>query len=55
MRVQEGLCVLGASYLVCQDLRSSECGVVFLYVLCCSVNGSVCIVCCVFVNCLVIL
>ena len=24
-----------------------------LYVLCCSVNGSVCFVCCVFVNCLV--
>ena len=26
---------------------------VMLYVLCCSVNGSVCFVCCVFVNCLV--
>ena len=24
-----------------------------LYLLCCSVNGSVCLVCCVFVNCLV--
>ena len=23
-----------------------------LYLLCCSVNGSVCLVCCVFVNCL---
>ena len=23
-----------------------------LYLLCCSVNGSVCFVCCVFVNCL---
>ena len=28
------------------DLRSSECDVVSLYVLCCSVNGSVCFVCC---------
>ena len=26
---------------------------VFLYVLCCSVNGSVCFVSCLFVNCLV--
>ena len=24
-----------------------------MYVLCCHVNGSVCLVCCVFVNCLV--
>ena len=24
-----------------------------LYLLCCSVNGSVCLVCCVFVRCLV--
>ena len=30
------------------DLRSGECDVVSLYVLCCSVNGSVCHVCCVF-------
>ena len=30
------------------DLRSSECNVVSLYVVCCSVNVSVC-----FVNCLV--
>ena len=35
------------------DLRSGECDVVSLYVLCCSVNGSVCFVCWVFVNCLV--
>ena len=35
------------------DLRSSECDVVSLYVVCCSVNVSVCFVCCVFVNCLV--
>ena len=27
------------------DLRSGECDVVSLYVLCCSVNGSVCFVC----------
>ena len=30
------------------DLRSGECNVVSLYVLCCPVNGSVCFVCCVF-------
>ena len=38
------------------DLRSSECNVVSLYVVCCSVNVSVCFVCrvlTVFVNCLV--
>ena len=34
-------------------MRSGECNVVSLYVLCCSVNGSVCFMCCVFVNCLV--
>ena len=30
------------------NLRSSECDVVSLYVVCCSVNVSVCFVCCVF-------
>ena len=35
------------------NLRSSECDVVSLHVVCCSVNVSVCFVCCVFVNCLV--
>ena len=35
------------------DLISGECNVVSLYVLCCPVNGSVCFVCCVFVNCFV--
>ena len=35
------------------DLRSSECDVVSLYVVGCSVNVSVCFVCCMFVNCLV--
>ena len=35
------------------DLRSSECDVVSMYVVCCSVNVSVCFVCCVFVNRLV--
>ena len=34
-------------------MRSSECDVVSLCVLCCSVNGSVCFVFCVFVNCYV--
>ena len=31
-------------------MRSGECNVVSLYVLCCPVNGSVCFLCCVFVN-----
>ena len=35
------------------DLRSSECDVVSLYVVCCFVNVSVGFVCCVFVNYLV--
>ena len=35
------------------DLNCSECDVISLYFLCCSVNGSVCLVCCVFVNRLV--
>ena len=35
------------------DLRSNECDVVSLYGVCCTVNVSVCFVCCVFVNCLV--
>ena len=35
------------------DLRSSECDVVALYVVCCYVNASVWFACCVFVNCLV--
>ena len=36
------------------DLRSSECDVVSLCVVCCSVNVSVCVACLtVFVNCLV--
>ena len=30
-----------------------ECDVITLYFMCCSVNGAVCLVCCVFVNCLV--
>ena len=35
-------------------LESGECDVISLYLLCCSVNGSFCFVCCVFdsVNCL---
>ena len=32
----------------------SECDVMSLYCLCCYVNVSVCLVCCVFVNCLVV-
>ena len=30
------------------DLRSGECNVVSLYVMCSPVNGSICFVCCVF-------
>ena len=57
MRVQEGLCVLGASCLVCQhlvscycllDLSCGECDVISLYLRCCSVSVSICLVCCVF-------
>ena len=29
-------------------MRSGDCDVVSLYVLCCSANGSICFVCCVF-------
>ena len=35
------------------DLRGGECNAVSLYVLCCPVNGSICFVCYVFVDCLV--
>ena len=55
MLVQEGLCILDALCLVCQDpvscyldLSCGECNVISLYFLCYSVNGSVCLVCCVF-------
>ena len=30
------------------DLGCGECNVISLYFMCCSVNGSVCLVCCVF-------
>ena len=33
------------------DLSCGECDVISLYFIGCSVNGSVCLVCCVFVNC----
>ena len=39
------------------DLSCDKCDVISLYFMCCSVNGSVCLVCCiltVFVNYLVI-
>ena len=46
--------VIFASFYCLLDLKSAECDVVSLYVLCCPVNGSVCFVCLtVFVNCLV--
>ena len=33
-------------------LSCGECNVTSLYFMCCSANGSVCLVCCVFLNCL---
>ena len=33
-------------------MSCGECDVISLYFMCCSINGSVCLVCCVFVNCL---
>ena len=61
MQVQEGIWDLGTWCLVCQDpvccyftlfycrldLSCGECNVISLYFLCCSVNGSVCHLCCV--------
>ena len=35
-------------YYCLLDLSCSECDVISLYFMCCSVNGSVCILCCVF-------
>ena len=40
--------VIFALFYCLLDIRSGECDVISLYVLCCSVNGSVCFVCCVF-------
>ena len=65
MRVQEGLCVLSACYLVLfyvifalfyclLDLRSGEYNGVSLYVLCCPVNGSVFVLCVVCLTVFVI-
>ena len=42
-------CFLNSFYSLL-NLRSSECDVISLYLMCCSVNGSVCLVCCVFDN-----
>ena len=64
---EEHSLVLSVGCLMCQDLVScyfypfyclldlscSECDVISLCFMCCSVNGSVCLLCCVFVNCLV--
>ena len=44
--VSKALLILSTTVLL--DLRSGECDVVSLYDLCCSVNGSVCFVCCMF-------
>ena len=33
-------------------MSCGECDVISLYFMCSSVNGSVCLVCCMFVNCL---
>ena len=42
--------VIFALFYCLLDLRSGECNVVSLYVLCCPVNGSVCFVCCVWLE-----
>ena len=39
-----GPCIFALFYCLL-DMRSGECDVVSLYVLCCSVNGSVCFLC----------
>ena len=38
------------SFYCLLDLSCGECDVIFLYFMCCSVNGSLCLVCCVFDN-----
>ena len=38
-------------FLLCFIASCVECDVISLYFMCCCVNGSVCLVCCVFVNC----
>ena len=43
-----GHCVIFTLFYSLLDLRSSECDVVSLYVVCCSVNVSVCFLCCMF-------
>ena len=40
--------VIFALFYCLLDLRSGDCDVVSLYVLCCPVNGTDCFVCCVF-------
>ena len=40
-------------YFTASRTSCGECDVISLYFICCSVNGSVCLVCCVLVNCLV--
>ena len=46
-----GPCELFTLFYCLLDLSCGECDVLFLYFMCCSVNGSVCLVCCVLVNC----
>ena len=40
--------VIFALFYCLLDLQIGQCHVVSLYALCCSVNGSVCLVCCLF-------
>ena len=47
----ELLCLL--LFYCLMDLSCGEYDVIYLYFMCCSVNGYVCLVCCGFVNCLV--
>ena len=46
-------CVLLFLFYCLLDLSCGECYVISLYFVRCSVGVSVCLVCCVFVNCLV--
>ena len=43
-------CVVFLLFYCLLDTSCSECDVISLYFMCCSVNGSVCLVCCVFDN-----
>ena len=53
MKVSSCRCCLFASCVHLVAVLNYECNVISLYFMCFSVNGSVCLDCCAFVNCLV--